>query len=953
MNKEVSRRHLELYVNEDGNVCVLSMGREPIVLNGEQVLSPKVLQTGDRIEVLLEGRTREFFFQACVAKGPVCDGSVGSPLAASSIANQRRGDIAPPTAPVAEIDEHPEELEDAVMAPVPEVDEEEAPECEKMEGEDCDAGENSRGEEDVISGAVSQMVQDILVRVIQSAEAATAMLTPVMNAQKRKSVRFLAHTPEGDAKDATMTIRCVPKDGDQMVLVEDNTVAFSEWGFGTMGKEDEGEPVATADTVVSKQAVSNKDENTPASASDTPSQQNQTPGVSNKLNFDSHPAPLHATPGQQFTGVAAPNTTPVTAAKPTSSHKKSKEVDFASLAQKLTEIAEEHDVQFELPKDFMRFTPMSTTKGKRKSIGEAMSSRAKRLSICSSKEDGNVEYDLPKDFMRFTPMSVPAKVMGKRVSSMNESDVEYDLPKDFMRFTPMSVAKKQMSSTDGAVEYDLPKDFMRFTPMSVPSKAAVGDKIKSALKNLEQSMSAVGDIHESADEGIEEIATLRSVGHAVHELADALDRVASVKKSSGGAKTPGVRIAIVERGQTFSTSNPEVKILFEGGVKTNGEENVAMDEDILEQVEEEHGQADAPEAKQHKKDALVGRFKAVLIQAHSYRTQALVLGKHLRKSSMKLTKARALAHTLSAKHKAEKAKRIELQNTLKELIEARETQEMDLHGAEDSCPETAIDDEVAPTQRVIVLGHREVDPSNSRIETSGRVVVVRKEEKGLTAENAGDMTTPKQASTLKTAPRSATKSVIKSVRRISCGHEVQVVMDDIKMPKWIYDKEEEDASDDEHEEMNDAAAEDALKQLEKSLSSPLPTRPSKEDEETSAEDKCHVCGEGDDGDILLLCDSCDNACHLQCCKPALKRVPKGDWFCANCKKTKEVAKNAPAKRKASAPAKSMRDANKQEKENVSAARRPTRSAASKKQKTTEAEETVTKTRTRRTRSTRA
>jgi hypothetical protein len=38
----------------------------------------------------------------------------------------------------------------------------------------------------------------------------------------------------------------------------------------------------------------------------------------------------------------------------------------------------------------------------------------------------------------------------------------------------------------------------------------------------------------------------------------------------------------------------------------------------------------------------------------------------------------------------------------------------------------------------------------------------------------------------------------------------------------------------------------------------------------------------DEGDVLLLCDSCDNACHLSCCTPPLKRVPKGDWFCSEC-----------------------------------------------------------------------
>ncbi len=53
VNKEVSRRHLELSVNEDGVVSVVSLGREPVLVNKEQVLSPRVLQTGDTIEVLL------------------------------------------------------------------------------------------------------------------------------------------------------------------------------------------------------------------------------------------------------------------------------------------------------------------------------------------------------------------------------------------------------------------------------------------------------------------------------------------------------------------------------------------------------------------------------------------------------------------------------------------------------------------------------------------------------------------------------------------------------------------------------------------------------------------------------------------------------------------------------------------------------------------------------------
>lgn len=39
------------------------MGREPVVVNGAAVTSPQELATGDKIEVLLENRSRVFYFQ--------------------------------------------------------------------------------------------------------------------------------------------------------------------------------------------------------------------------------------------------------------------------------------------------------------------------------------------------------------------------------------------------------------------------------------------------------------------------------------------------------------------------------------------------------------------------------------------------------------------------------------------------------------------------------------------------------------------------------------------------------------------------------------------------------------------------------------------------------------------------------------------------------------------------
>ena len=34
---------------------------------------------------------------------------------------------------------------------------------------------------------------------------------------------------------------------------------------------------------------------------------------------------------------------------------------------------------------------------------------------------------------------------------------------------------------------------------------------------------------------------------------------------------------------------------------------------------------------------------------------------------------------------------------------------------------------------------------------------------------------------------------------------------------------------------------------------------------------------------MLLCDGCDRGFHMGCLKPALKKVPTGNWFCHDCR----------------------------------------------------------------------
>jgi len=47
--------------------------------------------------------------------------------------------------------------------------------------------------------------------------------------------------------------------------------------------------------------------------------------------------------------------------------------------------------------------------------------------------------------------------------------------------------------------------------------------------------------------------------------------------------------------------------------------------------------------------------------------------------------------------------------------------------------------------------------------------------------------------------------------------------------------------------------------------------------------RCRVCRRKGGDESMLLCDACDNGYHMYCLRPALKKVPTGDWFCNDCK----------------------------------------------------------------------
>ena len=53
-----------------------------------------------------------------------------------------------------------------------------------------------------------------------------------------------------------------------------------------------------------------------------------------------------------------------------------------------------------------------------------------------------------------------------------------------------------------------------------------------------------------------------------------------------------------------------------------------------------------------------------------------------------------------------------------------------------------------------------------------------------------------------------------------------------------------------------------------------------EDPMLADEVRCQVCGSDEDGDVMLLCDHCDQGYHTFCIH--LDAVPEGDWYCHRC-----------------------------------------------------------------------
>lgn len=70
---------------------------------------------------------------------------------------------------------------------------------------------------------------------------------------------------------------------------------------------------------------------------------------------------------------------------------------------------------------------------------------------------------------------------------------------------------------------------------------------------------------------------------------------------------------------------------------------------------------------------------------------------------------------------------------------------------------------------------------------------------------------------------------------------------------------------------------------------------------------CRICGKKKDPHLTLLCDECDDAYHLACLKPRLKKLPEDDWYCPKCKRNENEVIKIGEKIKSKKTGRSTRD----------------------------------------------
>nr|CAD1832012.1 unnamed protein product [Ananas comosus var. bracteatus] len=75
------------------------------------------------------------------------------------------------------------------------------------------------------------------------------------------------------------------------------------------------------------------------------------------------------------------------------------------------------------------------------------------------------------------------------------------------------------------------------------------------------------------------------------------------------------------------------------------------------------------------------------------------------------------------------------------------------------------------------------------------------------------------------------------------------------------------------------------------------------DRDANCSETCKICGLLGNLLEMLICDICEEAFHLPCCKPKIKKIPVDEWYCQTCFRTKRKSLSAEYSRNKSEPSK--------------------------------------------------
>ncbi|KFM24344.1 Bromodomain adjacent to zinc finger domain protein 2A [Auxenochlorella protothecoides] len=963
-NRTISRKHAEVFVDDAGAVFINSLGQDPVCLNSQPVTSPQELFSGDRIEVRLDDRTRTFFFQGDEetikvqaptralqqANRAVPQAARASPKPASarkrtraSLGPSGKEDVAPASPGRGPGPAKRRGLRKAAGSAQADV------QAASDAGPPALLPETAPGAEPAVP---AQGTRDAGLKSPRQPGAASSPLMTLKTGRKtpkstvrRKSVRFQAEaggTPEGAPADVTITlhlrrgglVRAVDVDGAL------DTLAFSEWGLGSMPAEGRGAGAGRSVVEAGAAGGDGSEEGLPAFEDGQPEagEGRVPPGALTAAGNQPGEAllaltfPASASSGNNETGTVADPASVLSPSDPIWTSGAPSQTPATQLRRLLPGTLPTPGSRF----SFGTPTPLRAASGSPLTAGDATPGRSSVVQpAAATPARSSVVQPAAATPARSSVVqpaaATPAAVMPGGLQAPAPTPATGRAPGTAARSGGRLDAAAVAEALAGVIGSG---DVTVHMPASLltPRTGVQGQAYALTITPLPATVTS-----HAAQPSTARARSRLSLGVAQRAL-DVTEEVMSVQQMGEGQGSPPATVAAT------AASTPK------GESSAATSEAAAQPSPLL-----------AP---------LVRALEWQLRQAEGATRAANARAERFRKT------ARALESALLR----ERSRRLQLEAVVRAALAAEvgaatagdEDEAMDEvvadEGSEPGVAEAQeVDPPAAQQQRVVVVGSTAVpEPSHTVLAGAVRVVrtspplgvpsattptvrtlpgaarVCRPATGPADAPPAPPSTVVVLRPTQGAPPASAGPSTVwrrgaSSARRSLAG---------VAVPEWLHGEEdalfyaslssrlaelggdvsgaEEPAGgagvpaevDDEvaavQAEATVATMEEATVAVgEATSAAPAPPRESAEqgpdpaaNSGSEAGEFCAVCGSSQEGDVLLLCDACDAACHLACARPRLQAVPSGDWFCGECSAA-EVAEEE-AKGARSTPARARR-----------------------------------------------